>query len=797
LNNSSPGDYSTLPLENAAQIDAACDAFERAWKSDEVGIPRLEDFLMGMPAEFRDIGLHELLVVELEYRRLRRLPLVPDDFAQRFPDRQLPTHLSCTGRSNDDHRQRLSTHDQLGKYSIICWLGSGGMGEVYRARDATLNRDVAIKLLLSRYRKNAQALARIRLEAQALASLNHPNIVTIHEFVEWENTAFLVLELLDGETLAQRLKRGPIDPGEAVQIAVSLAMGLAAAHDRGIIHRDIKPQNIFFTKNGIPKLLDLGLARLAESPVSDGSDPGRSEKPGDTVSGSRVGTTGYMSPEQIRGELVTAPSDIFSFGCVLYEMLEGLSPFARSTPSATDLAILTEPAPQLQTTRHAAARAMAPIVNRCLSKSATERFSSAGELLAELRRITAVPAAQATNLRWIERLVTVTVAISIIVLSVWYWQEQRVKHRIDAIVSSAPIPSTDDNSLDQLKIVVRELHRLRLANPSWRNNIESVIRGSVGAPEYHAYMLGHLSLEGGTNNDFKAAITYFEKAIALNPDFAAALAALGECYYRRSNTYASPSEMMPNVQRFARAALQRNPSLASAHVLLGLYEHRYRWNWPQAQAHFREALMLNPNSLLAHHMSGNSLVLAGEFDEGIERLQWARVQDPESQVIAVDLALAYLYAGRIDDAEQQLQDGLAADPNYFPARWALGELYLHRQDWASAIRELQVACALDDSPEATAELAFAMAKSGDHRAALALLRDLKTSSRTRYVPPTAIAVAHIGLAQQAEALDALRLGFQQHDEWLVWLEVDPVFDDLRHNAAFEALRAAPPNIASE
>jgi serine/threonine protein kinase len=226
---------------------------------------------------------------------------------------------------------------RLGPYEIVAPLGAGGMGEVYKARDTRLQRDVAIKVVPTAIALDAGALARFEREAQAVAALSHPNILAIHDVGHDAGTAFAVMELLSGRTLREVLISGPLPVRKALDYGRQIADGLAAAHDRGIIHRDVKPENIFITTEGRAKLLDFGLARL-QPVVSSAGETMLAN--GDTTPGTILGTIGYMAPEQVRGLAVDARTDIFAFGAVLYEMVGGTRAFGGSTPADTLSAIL-------------------------------------------------------------------------------------------------------------------------------------------------------------------------------------------------------------------------------------------------------------------------------------------------------------------------------------------------------------------------------------------------------------------------------------------------------------------------
>ena len=240
---------------------------------------------------------------------------------------------------------------QLGSFEITAQIGAGGMGEVYRARDARLGREVAIKVLPEGFAESAERLARFEREARAAGSLNHPNIISVFEVGRHDGMPYLVMELLEGETLRSRIGGRPLPLRRAVEIGQALARGLAAAHEKGILHRDLKPENVFITRDGRVKVLDFGLAKahapapgaLPGSLTTDTLEPGLDR----TGTGIVLGTAGYMSPEQVRGEPLDGRSDLFALGMVLWEMLTGSAPFHRPTRLETLTAILREDPPAL------------------------------------------------------------------------------------------------------------------------------------------------------------------------------------------------------------------------------------------------------------------------------------------------------------------------------------------------------------------------------------------------------------------------------------------------------------------
>ncbi|HEU4391246.1 MAG TPA: serine/threonine-protein kinase, partial [Blastocatellia bacterium] len=280
----------------------------------------------------------------------------------------------------------LVTGTRLGRYEIRSQLGAGGMGEVYRARDTQLGRDVAIKVLPPTFSVDQDRLRRFEQEACAAGALNHPNILIVHDISTHNGVMYVVSELLEGETLRKRIGGTPLAQRRAIDYALQIANGLAAAHEKGIIHRDLKPDNIFVTNDGRVKILDFGLAKLTQG---DGNQQ-QTEIPTrrvDTDPGVVMGTVGYISPEQLKGRPVDQRSDIFSVGAILYEMLTGRRAFQGESAAETMSAILREDPPELSDTNKTASPALERLVNHCLEKNPEARFHSARDLAFALEAI--------------------------------------------------------------------------------------------------------------------------------------------------------------------------------------------------------------------------------------------------------------------------------------------------------------------------------------------------------------------------------------------------------------------------
>ena len=332
------------------------------------------------------------------------------------PDRKVRSEVESLIAADEQGRSRflqsppvmrLVKGTRLGEYEIQSLLGAGGMGEVYRARDLRLRRDVAIKVLPSYVSSDPDRLRRFEQEATAAAVLNHPNILAVHQMGTCEGAPYLVSELLEGETLREQVKRGPLPLRKTIDYGVQVAHGLAAAHEKGIVHRDLKPENLFITREGRVKILDFGLAKLTHP----GSETQVTKDTLDTEPGAVLGTVGYMSPEQVRGEPADHRSDIFALGAILYEIAAGQRAFSGNSPADVMSAILSQEPPEIAAERGDVAPSLKRIISRCLEKSTSQRFQSALDVAFALDAISGVSEEVASGTRKIQKPGTV-IAIS-------------------------------------------------------------------------------------------------------------------------------------------------------------------------------------------------------------------------------------------------------------------------------------------------------------------------------------------------------------------------------------------------
>src|SRR5262245_35932862 len=332
---------------------------------------------------------------------------------------------------------------RLGRYEIREILGAGGMGEVYRAVDASLQRDVAIKVLPEEFASDADRLRRFQQEALATATLNHPHVVAVYDVGAHERGAFVVTELLEGRTLRDVLAAGPLPLRKAIDYATQIANGLAAVHEKGIVHRDLKPENVFVTRDERVKILDFGIARVVRGATFADAETADATA---TMPGSILGTVGYMSPEQVRGEVADHRSDIFAFGVILYEMLTRRRAFQRETAPGTLAAILHDDPPEWTGDGTLASLRMMRLVRRCLEKSPGARFQSARDLMLVLSDEVTDSSLAAVVPQRRSRLAIVGVAGAVFFTALGAWIGPSL-HTNTSVASDSALPTTFKLSL--------------------------------------------------------------------------------------------------------------------------------------------------------------------------------------------------------------------------------------------------------------------------------------------------------------------------------------------------------------
>jgi serine/threonine protein kinase/tetratricopeptide (TPR) repeat protein len=699
----------------------------------------------------------------------------------------------------------------IGVYEVVAALGRGGMGEVYRARDTRLNRDVALKILPEEFAGNAERRMRFEREAQLTSSLNHPNIVVIHDIGESRGVHFMTMEYVEGETLADRLHQGPLPVAVAAEMAAQIADGLARAHGAGVIHRDLKPSNIMITADRRVKVLDFGLAKLLDR-ADTGSAPTRLAD-AFTTPGVLLGTAAYMSPEQARGRPVDLRTDQFSLGIVLYEMLTGRHPFQRPSIVQTLSALIESDPEPLNVLAPRTPESLALVVGRCLAKDPIDRFESTGDLARALRDVsdhlrsgrvlTSVRPPRRSLPNW----ATAVGAVLLAALAVSGWMGWRPSAENPATTQLAVLPFANINGdapnqalsdglaevlttrLTQLEqfsgglrvVPASEVRQQKVASASEARRVFGVtlaISGSVqrsgdrlrltlnvidtatlrqlkadtlevplhdpgsmqdevltrltklldidmneqartvlsaggtrtpGALEYYLQGRGYLQrYENAANVD--AAITLFERSLALDPDYGLAHAAVAEAAWRKYDL-TKDAAWVERARVSGANALRLSPTLAQVRVTLGMIAigtGRYE----EAVTELQAALTSDPSNIDAYRELGRAFDALNDPRQAEKTLLAAVERRPGDWAVYNVLGGFYVRQRRYPEAAAQFERVVALTPDNARGYSNLGSTYAQMADWARAFPALEKATVLAPSDRAFSNLATAYFRQG-------------------------------------------------------------------------------------
>jgi len=736
------------------------------------------------------------------------------------------------------------------------------MGEVYRATDRRLGREVAIKVLREDL-SDSEGLRRFEREARAIAALAHPNIVMLFDFDREGRTSFTVSELLEGETLGRRLAASALAWPRAVEIATAIADALAAAHSRGIVHRDLKPANVFLTSDGRVKVLDFGLAlwQPLDAAGREQTAAGQRPIPGDrptaaptiearlTEPGTLFGTVGYISPEQVEGLPAEPSSDIFSLGCVLYEMIAGHRAFDGPSALATLASILRDDPEKIA--REDVPDELERLIRHCLEKNPKARFQSARDLAFALRAVPSAggrPAASSGGRRPLESVAVLPMtsagggpdaeylsdgltesilddlselpSLRVMARSTVFRYKGRgvdpleagrelgvqavvtgnVVHHGDRLVVSAELVDTRDGTriwggrfhraaADMLTLeqeISREImQKLRLR----LSTVEAhSARGRTENPRAHQlFRKGRYFLFRRTEEAMRRAIDFFSQAIEEDPEYALAYVGMADAFgHLGFYTISPPRETYPRAKAAAMRALEIDPDLAEALPPLGFVRQNYDWDLPGAEADLRRAVELKPAYATAHHYLADWFLPSARFDEGLEVGKRAEELDPLSLPIKVQIAYVHFYARRFESAVRETDEALQMDSTFFPAHRLRGLSLSQLGRHEEAIEEHRKTRELAGGGTLFLwHLGHALAAAGRHAEARSALAELEAS--TRYVPADEVALIHAELGERDRAFDVLERAYEARSHGLVYLRVEARFDTLRTDPRFGQL----------
>jgi eukaryotic-like serine/threonine-protein kinase len=743
----------------------------------------------------------------------------------------------------------LTIGTRLAQYEILAPLGSGGMGDVYRARDARLDRDVALKVMAAHVAADPELRRRFEIEARAVASLSHPSILSIHELAVIDGVQVAVMELLEGETLRERLKKGAIPWRDTVTFAASIADGLAAAHTRGIIHRDLKPENVFLTADGAVKILDFGLAlQRLDGPELSGDSPTIAR----TVPGVVLGTFGYMSPEQVTGERVDGRTDIFALGCLIYEMLSGRRLFDGATPQEVIARVLHDGLPDLSAVDPLAPQELRLIVARCIDRDPSRRFESASDVGMALRSLLTGSAAisgrrarprgkslailpfvnasadpqieyltdgitesiinslsQLGGLRVVPRSLVfrykglqadpATVGLALNARTILTGRV--VKHG-DVLNIQAELVDTQNESQlwgeqyrqrisdvqtvqEEIAWQISEALRLRLSGEQKKKLRR---RHTVSPEAYQEYLRGRYNWNNWTPDGFRLAIEHFEQAIALDPKYALAYAGIADSYGAMAYYgFVSPDVGYPRARDAALKALEIDPDVADAHSSLALGYLFWHYDWANAEREFKIALKLNPQHAVAHALYAIFLITLGRHDQSVEEARTAQRLDPLSMLVNMSVCWALFFAGRHEEGIRETRRTLELSPTAQQAGNVLVSTYedLGRFEEAARVAATQPLWGVPIDGNALLEAYRKEGASGYWRTRLEALDAVRS-----HASPSihyAWAVIYVRLGDVAAALDEVERLIESRSGNAVFVAVDPCLRRLQNVPRFQQI----------
>ena len=715
-------------------------------------------------------------------------------------------------------------------------IGRGGLGEVLAADDLILGRRVALKFLKAEQDAHAQVLE----EARAAARLHHPYVCNVYETGDFRGRPFIAMEFLEGETLAYRMKSGRISLHKAVAHATEIAEALAAAHEQGIAHCDLKPANIMITSNGHVKLMDFGLAYIVRSALLASQDDTNTMFAGSNP----PGTPAYMAPEQIRGDTPDLRSDVFAFGIVFSEMLMGVHPFRARTLAATVAATVHDDAPDIAQYVPQANSLLKRILRKTLAKNPADRYPSATGLLSDLVRLRDggdIDNAQVTaprpilavlpfrdlsaqrdqeyfcdglaeelilaigridGLRVVSRSAAFRYRDSPVALrqvgkelgatAILEGSVRKAGNRLRIVVNLVN-PEDDcsvwseryDRALDDIFEIQDEIsaaisERLSVAlSLTTTGRAPRVAQTTVRA--YELYLQGRYLWNKRTEEDLKQSIERFEKAVDEDPDYPLAYAAIADAWVTLALYGAvNPLDALPAAKSAADRALALEPKLSEALTSRACIRAIFERDWPTAAGEFETAIASNPRYAQARQwFAMNCLLPMGEFDRAREELKLAAELEPVSLAIAASLGILDFYRGEYDEAVRHLQAVLELDERFYLAHYFLGQTYSAKGVNDEAICELQRAFNLSGSSESLSALGYAQACAGDRENAADALRQLLERATVRYVSPLLIAQVQVGLGQLDAAVHRIDEAYRISATDLIWFNLRPAFRSIR------------------
>ena len=733
----------------------------------------------------------------------------------------------------------FSVGSLVGPYEILGLVGSGGMGEVYKARDTRLYRIVALKTLPREAIADEERKQQFLIEARSASQLNHPNIVTIYDISDKDGGCFIAMEYVAGGTLEQAITANGLQMNEAMKYATEIADALCAAHLAGIIHRDLKPANIMLTEDGRSKLLDFGLAKLAEPLVSADAETAIILPAHSAI----MGTPAYMSPEQIEGRKLDCRSDIFSYGLVLYEMFSGQRAFQGGTWISILTAVRYEEPRPLRDINAAIPIWLEQLIARCIRKDPNQRFqtmlevkqslsdaaASSSTATEEPQSIAVLPFANLSSDKENEyfsdglaeeiinalakvpelKVIARTSAFAfrdkeqdlrkigerLRVATILEGSVRRVGNRIR--VTAQLIKVADESHLWSDRYD-REMTDIFAVQDDISQAIANVLKVKLAAPQrctrnieaFQSYLKGLYWYQRYTPESLAKAKESFEQALAHDPGYAPAYAGLAVFYFGIGAISIKPmTEMAPLAKSAAEKALAIDQTIGEAHSVLGLVIGSVEYDWKLAEQHFAAALAIEPvDPLVRVRYALYFLIPRRRFTEAADQFKRALETDPLSMMVHYGLSFALYCQGQYEAAIEQAARSIEIRSDYWLVHFAKGVALSQRGLVQQAIDSLETTLRM--SPMFTLGagfLAAAYARSGRQADAEKLVEEIVARSSKQYVSPACFAIYNAAIGQADKVFEYLDAAFAQRDPYLTRMNAEPYFEPYRSDPRYSDL----------
>ncbi len=748
-----------------------------------------------------------------------------------------------------ENNDKTQTGDELppgawiSHHRIVRRIGAGGMGEVYLAEDTKLGRPVALKFLSPSLAKNEECRTRFKSEAQAAALLDHPNIVTVHEVGLHHGRPYFTMQYIEGRSLHEYCHGKDLSINRALEIAVQVCEGLEAAHQKGIVHGDIKPQNILMDSAGRPRIVDFGLASLQSAGVV-------------ATSSSTVGTVGYMSPEQARGETANHQTDIWSFGVMLFEMVIGRLPFGGEYEQAVIYAILNEDPPALSALRPDLPPELIAIVAKALAKKPLARYKSAHDMASDLRRLIetlksgnshrhvdttpSLPSIAVLPFRDLsqnadqeyfcegmaEELINVLARIEGLRVSArtsafqFKGKELDIRRIGEQLGVTTLLEGSVRKSGNRLRVTTQLINvadGYNLWSERFDRDLDDVFaiqdeislavvaklkstlldedrqritkRQTQNKEAYQLYLRGRYFWNRRYEGEMRRAIECFQQTITMDPRYAVAYTGIADCYAILAQYgWLRPRDAFPIAKTAVEKALAIDSELSEAHASMAWIKTFHDWDLTTAEAEFKRAIELNPNNVTAHQWYAICLGPMNRFDDGWQELDRALDLDPLSITIQAIAGLGHYNCRQFDEAIVQLNKTLDIDPSFYLALLFLGWSYAAKGMWPESIATLsKLVAPTKANAFAMGSLGASFAMSGQRTEAQNILGKLDEMARTTYVSPYYKAMVYAGLGENDRAFECLDQAIVEREPFLITLAIFPLLDSLRSDPRFDLL----------